>query len=90
MPIETVVRNIDLAANEPLSMWRLPLQNRVPLFEPMQFLSHARPETFRVGAGFGAQLVQLIQRLNMGLRGKGRRWREDSIFMLQRFNVCSG
>src|SRR6185369_526605 len=36
MTVETVVRDIDLAADEPLCMRRIPLQHGVPLFEPVQ------------------------------------------------------
>src|ERR1043166_7148974 len=43
MSIEAVVRYIDLAAAKPLCMRRSPLQNRIPLFEPVQLLCHARP-----------------------------------------------
>ena len=44
MPIETVVRNIDLAADKPLSVRRRPVQNRVPFLEPMQLASAMRAQ----------------------------------------------
>src|SRR5207244_8110815 len=56
MPIEAIVGNIDFAAGEPVRVWRFPLQNRVPLLEPVQFaFSKTRPEFFGIGAGFGTQ-----------------------------------
>src|SRR4030088_3029319 len=46
--IKTVVRKIDLAADEPLRPGRFPLQNLVPLLEPVQFFGGAGPEFFRL------------------------------------------
>src|SRR5688500_4647514 len=43
--VEAVVSDVELAADEPLGVRRLPLENRVPLLEPVQLLfGHARPE----------------------------------------------
>src|SRR6266446_5682726 len=44
--IQTVVGKIDLAADEPLSPGGFPLQDLVPLLEPVQFLGGAGPEFF--------------------------------------------
>src|SRR6266498_5225747 len=90
MPVETVVGDIDLAANKPLSMWRLPLQHSVPPLKPMELLRHAGPKLFRVSARLRAQLFQLLHRLDVGLLRKGCRRRENAILLLQRFDVCSG
>src|SRR5437773_6783774 len=34
MPVQTVVRDVELATHEPLRVRRRPLQNRVPLLKP--------------------------------------------------------
>src|SRR6266404_3569836 len=44
--IQTVVGEIDLSADEPLGPRGFPLQNLVPLLEPVQFLGGAGPEFF--------------------------------------------
>lgn len=91
VPVETVVRDIDLAANEPFSMRRLPLQNHVPLLEPVKLLLRkAPPKRLRVSARFRAQPFRLLHSLDVGLLGKSRRRRKDSIFSLEGFDVCSG
>ena len=66
MSIETVVRDIDLAADKPLGVWRMPVQNRVPLLKPMKLFSHARPEACRVSTRFDAQTLELLHRVDMG------------------------
>ena len=48
MTVEAVVRKIDLAADEPLGPGRFPVQNLVPLLEPVQFFGRAGPEFFRL------------------------------------------
>src|SRR5678815_564491 len=60
MTVETVVGDIDLPAAEPLCVRRIPLQHRVPLFEPVQLFRHARPERFRIRSGFGAESLELL------------------------------
>src|SRR5687767_9744674 len=52
MTIEAVVRDVDLAADEPLGMRWIPLQYCVPLFEPVKLFCHARPEALGIRACF--------------------------------------
>src|SRR5213082_3568496 len=40
MTVETVVRNIRLASDEPLRVWQVPLQHRLPPLEPVKFFRH--------------------------------------------------
>jgi hypothetical protein len=81
MTVETVVGDVDLAAAEPLRMRRIPLQHRVPLFEPVQLFRHARPERFRIRTGFGAKLLEFLHRLDVRVLGKRGRRREDPFFL---------
>src|SRR5256885_10833011 len=70
MAIEAVVRDIDLAAGEPLRMRRLPLQHFVPLPEPVELaLSKPRPKAFRIVSTFCAQRFQLSHRSDVRLFG---------------------
>ena len=87
MPIETVVGNIELAANKPLRVRRLPLQNRVALFEPIKFFSHPRPKLFRIGARFSAQRFKLFHRFDVRSFGETPRWREYALLVKHRFDI---
>src|SRR5258705_6811852 len=80
VPVQTVVRNIQLATTKPLRMRRVPFQNRVPLLKPMKLLSHARPESLRIAVSFGTQLLQFGDRFDMGALGKSWAWLKNSIF----------
>ena len=46
--VEAVVGEIDLAADEPFCPGTIPLENLVPLLEPVQFAGDPRPELFRL------------------------------------------
>src|SRR6266850_8407919 len=87
VPVQTVVRNIQLATTKPLRMRRVPLQNRVPLLKPVELLSHPGPETFRVRVCLSTQLVQFGHRFDMRLLGKWFRRREEALLLLEGFDV---
>src|SRR5258708_8124172 len=83
MAIETVIGNIDPAAREPLGMRRVPLQNRVPFFEPMQLaFSQSRPEPFGISARLRAQRFQFGHRFDVRFGGDLWRGREAALFVL--------
>ena len=91
MTIEAVIADIDLAAREPLRVRRLPVEHPVPLAEPVQFgFGEPRPETFRIGGGFSAQLFQLRHGLDVCLRGEGSRRIKDPLFAQDGFDVGGG
>ncbi len=48
MPVEAVVRDVELAADEPLGVGRLPLQHRVPGLEPVELFGPPGPECLGV------------------------------------------
>ncbi len=79
--IETVVRDVDLAADEPFCVRWVPLQHCVPLFEPVKFFRHARPESFGIRACLGAQRFEFSFGFDVCLGGEFGRWREDSFFL---------
>jgi hypothetical protein len=80
--IETVIRDVDLATGKPLSVRRRPLQNSVPLLEPVKLaLSKTRPEGFQVRRGFRAQRLQLRHRFDVRLGGKFRPRIKDTFFV---------
>jgi hypothetical protein len=47
----------------------------------MKLFSHSRPESFRIGVRLSAQAFEFCVRLDVRLRGKFRRRREDSVFV---------
>ena len=48
MPIETIFRNVEFAANEPLGEWSFPLENFFPRRTPYQLARFACPELGRL------------------------------------------
>jgi hypothetical protein len=68
--IEAVVGNIDPAAAKPFCMRRVPLQHRIPCFEPVKFFGHSGPESFGVSRSLSTQLLELGHRLDMCELGK--------------------
>src|SRR5439155_13628391 len=48
MPIQTVLRDVEFPADEPLRKWRLPLENLFPRRAPDQLARFARPEFCRL------------------------------------------
>ncbi len=46
--VQAVVRNVQLAAQEPFGERQLPFEHAVPGLEPVQFARDLGPETFRV------------------------------------------
>src|SRR5436190_17409257 len=88
MPIQTVVRDVQLAADKPLRVWRLPLQHFVPSFEPVKFLGHTRPKAFRIGCCFRTQALELCRRFYVRLCGKRWRRRKDAFLVLEGFNIA--
>ena len=85
--IETVVGNVYLAAAEPFRVWRVPLQDRVPLFEPVKLFGHACPKSFRIGVRFSAQALDFGFGFNVRFGGKLRWGREEPIFLKHGFDV---
>ena len=59
VPVQAVVGDVALGAEEPLEVGEVPLEYLVPRPEPLQFLRHSLPEPLRVrhGAGVGALVV---------------------------------
>ena len=52
VPIETVDADVELAADEPLRVRWLPIEDLVPRLDPLELTRHARPKCLRVFFGF--------------------------------------
>ena len=74
MTVETVVRDIDLPAREPLRPRRIPFENAVPLAEPVKLARYVAPELFRVGFGLPVDSLVFGKAFDVGflaeLRGR--------------------
>ncbi len=81
MAIEAVIGKIELAANEPLRPGLVPLQNLVPLFEPVQLFGGPSPEFFRLLHRLLIQGFIFGQALNLRLRGKFWRRRKTALLI---------
>src|SRR6266550_1480868 len=79
--IETVVRDIDLAAHEPFRPGVVPLQDFVPLLEPVQFFRDASPELFRLLDGFAVDTLVLFETLDVRLLAEMIRTLEFSLLI---------
>src|SRR6185312_4312896 len=87
VPIKAVVGEIDLAADEPLRPGQIPLENRVPFLEPMQFACHRSPKLLRVSRSRVVDFVVLRHALDLSMLSKVRGRIELSILAKDRLNV---
>ena len=61
MPVQTVIRYVQLATNEPLIIWKIPSENLAPFFKPNNFFgSDFAPKSFRIGDGRGVIFFELL------------------------------
>jgi len=67
VPIQTVVRNIQLAADEPLGKWQLPIQHSIPGLEPAEFRGYVRPKFLGLLLGFFVDALIFSQAFDMSL-----------------------
>jgi hypothetical protein len=51
VPVEAIGARIELAADEPLRVWRVPAQDLGPGLDPFELPGELRPERFRVPVG---------------------------------------
>ena len=80
MDVQTVVGNVCLPADEPLGKRLVPLEHLLEGLEPVQFISHAAPESLQVFSRLTAQFLILRHGTDSGLRRKFAWRREDPLF----------
>jgi hypothetical protein len=88
MPVETVVRGVQLAIVEPAEERRLRLiEHFAEGLRPVQRLAReACPEAFEVALGFGDELAIGLHAGDVRLLHKRGRRRENAVFLQYRFN----
>ncbi len=84
VPVDAVVRYVELSPNEPPGVRRVPVQYPVPLLDPRQLLGEPGPETLRVPSGFFVDLGVG----DVGLSPKIFRRRESAVLLKQRLYAC--
>ena len=89
VPVEAVVRGVDLSADEPLRFGHLTLKDVVPFLEPVQVASQLTPETGGVVLGLVPHLLVLSLAADMSLSGKVGRRRETACFLEDTVNVVA-
>src|SRR5437763_14649696 len=87
MPVQTIFRNVQFAADEPFREGRLPFDYFLPWRAPGQFLRFARPELGRLSDRFSIHSPILSQALDPRLAAESRWWLENAFFHQVRFNV---
>src|SRR5580692_161612 len=88
--VETVVRQINLAADKPLRPGVIPFQNLVPLLEPMQFFCNTCPELFRMFHRLAINALILFQTLDVCSRAEVLRRFKSALFLQDGVDVGSG
>src|SRR5215210_2788926 len=87
MSVQTVIRDVETPPGEPFGVRRLPLQDSLPLLEPVKLLfGHPRPEIFRVGGGLRTQAL-ILRRAYVRRALETLRRRKDTLLVEHRFDV---
>jgi hypothetical protein len=79
--VEAVVGDVGPAADEPSGVGDIPLEDAVPLLEPVQLLSDAGPELLGVIDRLLMQPAVLVHRLDVGLLRELRQRIEEAVFL---------
>src|SRR2546421_1172076 len=70
--IETVVGDVELAAHEPLGVWRLPVERLLPRLEPGELLRALLPEPYGIPGRLAVERLALHERSLHELLGRGK------------------
>ena len=89
MAVETVVRDIELAAGKPFCPGQVPFQDLVPLFEPMQLVRDPGPEFLRLLDRFAVDALVLLQALDVRLPAEIFWTFELSILVQNGFDIAA-
>src|SRR5437660_3320869 len=87
VPIETVVRKIELASDEPLRPGAIPFEDFVPLLEPVQLTGDESPEFFGIINRFFVEALVLGQALDVRLLAELRGTLELALLLQNRIDV---
>src|SRR5438128_550003 len=87
MPIQTIFRNVEFTADEPLCEWCVPLEDFFPRGAPDQLRRFARPEFGRLLDRLSIHPPILIKTLDPCLLREILRWFENAVLDQMRFDV---
>ena len=86
--IEAVVGEIDFSASKPLGPGTVPLQNSVPLVEPMQLFSYASPELLRLLDRLTVDVLVIFGALDVRVLAEVFRAGKLTLFLKGRIDVA--
>jgi len=84
LQIQTVVRQVGLAADEPFDVGPFPVADRSPFLEPVMLFGDFRPELLGLANRSLVHGTVFVQRFDVRRRGKGLRRRESAGFTQRR------
>ena len=87
VPVEAVVGDVELPADEPLREGRLPVEHLSPLLLPVQFTGLAGPESVRRVDRLRVQALVILHAADAGLRLEFGAGREDTVLSLEGLEV---
>src|SRR5437764_3138557 len=87
MPIQTILRDVELATDKPLREWRVPVENFFPRRAPDQLARFARPEFGRLLNRLSIHAPILIETFDSCVFCEILRWFENTLLDQVRFNI---
>ena len=85
MPIQAVVGNVDLSADEPFCKRLVPFQNGMPFLKPIESFGLLCPKRRHVLRCLVIKFFVFLKTLDVSLFGKFRRRRKDPLLMFTHF-----
>jgi len=86
--VETIFRDVEFAADEPLGERRFPFHHFLPSGTPKEFACFSRPELFRLSNGFSIHPAILNETFDARLAAEVPRWFENAFLDQMRFDVA--
>src|SRR5262245_22268260 len=83
VPVEAVVRDVDLSSDEPFGEGLVPFQNLFPFLEPVKLAGDLRPESFGVFDRTFVDSVVIFAAFDVGAGAEARRRHEYAVFLEQ-------
>src|SRR6266404_7087603 len=90
VPIEAVIRKVDLATDEPLRPGMVPFEDLVPLLEPVQLFGNAAPKFFRMLDRLTVDAVVFFGALDVSLPAKIFRTLKLALLLQNGINAGAG
>src|SRR5579863_2722461 len=90
VPVETIVREIQFAAEEPFGPRHIPFEDLRPWLEPFDFARDPAPEAFGIAVGLFVEPLVIGHASYMGFGTEFRRRIEYPVFVQSGLNISGG